>query len=115
MLCGRIPGLQEEVVDAGLIDRADRGVGVGVRREQCPLGTGIKSHGLLQEFHSVHARHALVGQEQGHTVVAHLQLLQEIECAFRRVASHHTIFSAILRTKIAFYRPQNIGIIIHTQ
>ena len=115
MLRGRIPRFQEKVVDAGVIDGADRGVGIGIRGEQCPLRPGEYPHSFLQEFDPVHARHALVGKEQSHVVITHLQLLQEVKCAFRRIASDDTISSAVLRTKIALYRPQNIGVVIHTQ
>ena len=75
MLCRRIPRFQKKVVNAGLVDGADGGVRIRIRGEQCPLRAGEDSHCLLQEFHSVHARHALVGEKQGHAVVSHLQLL----------------------------------------
>ena len=72
MLGRRIPRLQEKIVDAGLIDSADGGVGIGIRGQQCPLRTGKNSYCLLQELDPVHPRHALVGKEQGYIVVAHL-------------------------------------------
>ena len=115
MLGGRVPRLQEKIVDAGLIDGADGGVGIGVGSEQCPLRAGKDSHGLLQEFDSIHARHALVGKQQSHAVVAHLQLFQQIERALGRIASYDPVFSAVLRAKIALDRPQNIGVVIHAQ
>ena len=40
-------------------DGANRGVCVRVRSEQCPLRTGKDVHGLLQKFHTVHARQFL--------------------------------------------------------
>ncbi len=76
---------------------------------------GKDPHRLLQKFHSVHAWHALVGQQQGHAVIPHLQLLQQIERALGRIASDHPVFSAVLRTQIALDRPQNIRIVIHAQ
>ena len=82
VLRGRIPRLQEKIVDAGIVDGADGGVGIGIGGEQCPLGVGEDPHRFLQEFDAVHPRHALVGKQQGHAVVAHLQLLQEVERAF---------------------------------
>ncbi len=115
MLCGRIPRLQEKIVDAGMIDGADRGVGVGIRGEQCPLGTGENPHRLLQKFHSVHAWHALVGQQQRHAVIPYLQLFQQIERALGRIAPDHPVFRAVLRTQIALDRPQNIRIVVHAQ
>ena len=73
------------------------------------------SHRLLQEFDSIHVRHALVGKQQSHAVIAHFQLLQQIESALWRVAADNAVFGAVLRTKIALDRPQNIGVIIHTE
>src|SRR5437763_11857380 len=110
MLRRGIPWLQEKIVDAGTIDGADRSVCVRVRGEQSPLRIGEYPHGFLQKFDPVHMRHTLVGKEQGHAVVTHFQLLQEIERALGRIASYYPVFSAVLRTKIAFYRPQNVGI-----
>src|SRR4029077_7464982 len=62
MVRGRIPRLQEKIIDAGLIDGADGSVGVGICREQRSLRTRIYPHRLLQKFHAIHARHALVGE-----------------------------------------------------
>ena len=109
MLVRRVPGLQKKIIDVGLIDGADGGVHVGVSGQQCPLGLGKNPHALLQKLDAIHARHALVGQQQGHAVIPHLQLLQQIQRAFRRIAANHPVFGAIFRTQIALDRPQNIG------
>ena len=115
MICRRIPWLQEEVVDVRLIDGTDRSAGVGVCGEQCTLGIGIDVHWLLQEGDPVHARHALVGEQQGHAVIAHLQLFQQIQCPVGRVAADDAILRAILRAQVAFDRTQNIGVVVDTQ
>ena len=115
MLRGRIPRLHEKIVDVGLIDGADRSVRVGVGGEQRPLRLGKDPHCFLQKCDAVHVRHALVGKKQGHAVVAHLQLLQKGERSLGRIASYHAVFSAVLRPQVALDRPQNIGVVIHTQ
>ena len=97
------------------IDGADRGGGVGVGGEQRALGIRVNAHGFLQEVHAVDARHALVGQEQGHAVAAEFQLLQKVERAFGRSASQDAIIRAVLRTQVAFNRPQNIRVVVHAQ
>ena len=102
VLGGRVPRLHEKIVDAGLIDSADRGGRVGVCGEQGALGVGINLHGFLEEMHAVQARHALVGEEQGHAVVAEFQLLQKVERALGRTASEDAIIRAVLRTQVAF-------------
>jgi hypothetical protein len=112
---GRIPRLQEKIIDAGLIDGTDGGVGIGIRGEQRPLRAGKNPHGLLQEFDSIHVRHALVGKQESHAIITDLQLLQQIESALGRVAADDAVFGAVLRTEIALNRSQHIGVVIHTE
>ena len=85
VLGGRVPRLHEKIVDAGLIDGANRGGRVRVCGEQRALGLRVNPHGFLQEVHAVDARHALVRQEQGHAVAAEFQLLQKVERALRAI------------------------------
>ena len=112
---GRIPGLQKKIINAGLIDGADGSVGIGIRRKQGSFCARENSHGLLQEFNSVHVRHALVGKQECHAVITDLQLFQEIKSALGRVAADDAIFSAVLRTQIALNRSKNVGVVIHTE
>ena len=60
---GRAPRLHQVVVEAQLVDRPDRGLGVGVGREQHALGLGGDLDGLGQELDPAHAGHALVGDQ----------------------------------------------------
>ncbi len=83
LLFRRVPGLEEIVMDFDVIDGADGRVGIGVSGEQSALGIGKQGHGFGQEAYTIHLRHALIGQQQGHGVVARLQLVQGIE-------RHHT-------------------------
>ena len=98
-----------------MIDGADGGIGIGIRSEQCALRGGKDFHRLLQELHPIHTRHALVGQQQGHAVITHLQLLKQIKRTLGGIASDHTVGRAVLRAKIALDRPQNIRVVIHAQ
>ena len=61
-LLGRVPRLQQVVVEADVVDRLDRDVGVGVRGEQHELGVGRVHARLLEELDAGHLRHALVGE-----------------------------------------------------
>ena len=115
MVCRRIPWLQEEVVDAGLIDGTDRSARVGICGEQRTLGIRIDVHCFLQKCDPVHARHALVCEQQGHAVIAHLQLFQQVQCPVGRIAPYDAILGTVLRAQVAFNRPQNIGVVIDTQ
>ena len=115
MLSRRIPRLQEKVIDAGLIDGTDGSAGVGVGGEQCALGIRKNVPGFLQKGDPVHLRHALVGEQESHAVIAHLELLQQFQRRLRRIAPNDAIFRSVLRAQVALDRTQNVGVIIDTQ
>ncbi len=70
-------------MDARTIDRLDRCFSVGIRRQQRTLGLRVKLLYFLQQGHTGHARHSLVGDNQGHGISALMQLLA---CVQRRRA-----------------------------
>jgi hypothetical protein len=67
------------VVDVDDVDRADRGVGVGVRGEQGSAGAREDVHRLLEELDAGHARHPVVGEQRRHAGAAQLDLLQRLQ------------------------------------
>ena len=69
LLLRRVPGFQQVVIELNVVDGFDRGIGIRVSSEQCPLGVGIKFDRLLKQFHAVHFRHAMIHQQQRHGVV----------------------------------------------
>ena len=73
-LLGRIPRLQQVVVEAEVVDRLDRDVGVGVRGEQHELRLGRVRTRLLEELDAGHLRHALVGRDQRDRALAQREL-----------------------------------------
>ncbi len=115
MLVGRVPGLQEEIVDISLVDGADGGVGVGVSRKQGALGIGKDLLRLFQKAHSVHAGHALVDEKQCDPIVAQLQLAKDVESLLRSAAADDSVIGAVLRAQITLNRPQYVRIVIDTQ
>ena len=52
ILLGGIPRLHEIVVQSDLVDGADGGFSVRVRREQHPLGVGEYPDGHFEELHT---------------------------------------------------------------
>ena len=115
MLGRGIPRLQEKIIDVGFVDGADGGIGVGIGGEQGALGVGEDAHAFLEKRHTVHVRHALVGQQEGHAIVADFQLFEERERAFGGIASDHAVFGAVFRAQIALDGAQNIGVVVNTQ
>ena len=75
-LLGRVPGLHQVVVEAGGIDGADGGLGIGVGGEQHPFSIREKLAGVSQQLHALHFGHALVGQHQRQRLFAAAQLTQ---------------------------------------
>jgi hypothetical protein len=72
----RIPRLEQVVVQVDDIDRVDRGVGVGVRRQQHPAGERVDVHRLFEELDAAHLRHPVVGDEHCDGVTAQLELVE---------------------------------------
>ena len=75
MVRGRIPRLHEEIIDAGLVNGANGGVGVSIGRQERPLCIGENLPRLLQKADTIHVRHPLVRQQKSNSIVARLQLL----------------------------------------
>ena len=115
MLARRIPRFQEEIIDARLIDRSNRSISVGIRSEQGPFGFGKNVHRFLQKRDAVHVRHALIGHQQGHAVVAQLQLLQKRKRAFGRIAANDAELRAIFGAQVAFDRTEYVGVVVNTE
>jgi hypothetical protein len=64
LLLGRIPRLQQVVVERDLVDRLDRRLRVGVGRQQHALGARHELVRLDEVLGARHAGHALVGDQQ---------------------------------------------------
>jgi hypothetical protein len=50
------------VIELNVVDCFNRGIGVRVGGEKRPLGVGIEFDRLLEHFHTVHLRHAMIHQ-----------------------------------------------------
>ncbi len=79
LLLGRVPGLEQVVVERDLVDRGDRGLGVGVGGQQHALGVGDDRARLHEVLGARHPRHALVGDQQRDVVPARAQLAQDLQ------------------------------------
>ena len=79
LLLGRVPRLEQVVVERDLVDRRDRRLGVGVGGQQHALGVGHELARLDEVLGARHAGHALVGDQQRDLVAARDELAQDVE------------------------------------
>ena len=111
-LLGRIPRLQQVVVERDLVDRRDRRSRVGVGGQQHALGVGDDRAGLHQEVRAGHHRHALVGEQQGDLVAARAQLREDLERLGARARAQDPVALAEAAPQVARDRRQHDGLVV---
>ncbi len=79
LFLGRVPRLQQVVVERDLVDRGDRGLGVGVGGQQHALGVGDDLARLHEVLRAGHPGHALVGDQHRHLIAARARLAQDLQ------------------------------------
>jgi hypothetical protein len=92
-LLRRVPRLEQVAVEVDVVDRADRRVGVGVRRQQHPLGVRHDVHRQLEELDARHAGHAVVGEQQRDLLAAQHELLHGLERVGPGLGAHDAVGS----------------------
>jgi len=95
LLLRRVPGLEQVVVDVDDVDRADRGVGVGVGGEQRAAGVRRDVHGGFEEVDAVHLGHAVVGEDGGDGLAAQRELAQRFQCVAAGLGAHDAVILAV--------------------
>ena len=111
----RIPGLVEVVVDAGGVDGLDGGLGVCVGGEQNPLRLGINLPRTLQELDPGNPRHALVAADQGHRLLAGLQLCQRVQGSLGAGGAHHAVGGPVLAAQVLHHGFQHVYVVVYCQ
>ncbi len=61
------------------VDGVDRGMGVGVRRQQHAPRHRVQVHGFFEELDSAHLRHPVVGDEHRDRLAAKFELVERLE------------------------------------
>ena len=100
LLLGRIPRLQQVVVEVDDVDRLDGGVRVGVRREQGTARVREQVHRLFEELEAAHVGHAMVGEHHRHRVAAQLQLPQGLQGLRAGLRPHDAVRLAVLTPEV---------------
>jgi hypothetical protein len=113
ILVGRIPGLQQKIVNASGVDGFDRGVGVGISGKQSALGGGEEIRRLSEETDAVEFRHALIGEEERDRVVAGFEAMEGIERLVGGRSTHDAVTLGVAAAKIALDGLEDIGVVVN--
>src|SRR6266852_3192049 len=97
------------------IDRADGRFGIGVGGQQDTPHIGELTNRSGQEFDARHPWHAVIREEERYRFGALREPPEDVERAWARVGGHHPIAVAVLLSKIAFDRPQHVGVVVDCQ
>ncbi len=114
-ILGRIPWLEQVVVQADVVDRLDGDVGVGVRREQQELRPRSVDASLLEHLDARHLRHSLVSSDQRDRLVAQCELGQHSERLGAGGRPHDAVIRAVAVAQIARDRRRDHGIVVDGQ
>ena len=112
LLLGRVPRLEQVVVEVDLVDRLDRRLGVGVGGQQHPLGVRHELARLHQVLGARHLRHALVGHQQRHLLAAGDELLQRVQRLLAAVGADDPVLLAELPPQVTGDRREHGGFVV---
>ena len=112
LLLGRVPGLEQVVVERDVVDRRDRGLGVRVGGEQDALGVGHQRARLDEVVGARHAGHALIGDQHGRLIAARAQLGQQLQRLRARAGAEDAVALAEVTAQVARDRAQHSGLVI---
>ena len=111
-LLRRMPRLHQVVVDADLVDGADRHLRVRVRRQQHAPRARRDVGALREQLDARHLRHALVGQEQRDGIAALRQPFEQIERAGTGLGREHGEALRVARAKISLDGAHDVAVVV---
>ena len=103
------------MVEADLVDRGDRGVGVGVGGEQHAPRVGVELDRLEQELGAAHVRHALVHEEERDLGAALEELVDGLERLGAGGRLDDPVVGSEVMPEVALDGVQHFGIVIDGQ
>ena len=111
-LLGRVPRLHQVVVEADLIDRAHRRLGVRVRGKEHALRIGREGLGLRQQLDSRHPGHALVGDDQRHRIAPRGELSQDLQRVLARARGDDREVACVAIAEIALDSSDDLLVVV---
>ena len=115
LLLGRVPRLHEVAVEADAVDGVDRGLRVGVGRQQHAPRVRRQRARLGHELDAGHLRHALVGQQQRDGLAPAGDLLQRVQRLLPRGRRQHAVAGAVVTAQVAVDRAGDRGVVVHRE
>ena len=115
LFLGRIPRLEQVVVEVDDVDGVDRGVGVGVSGQQHPSRRRVQVHRLLEEFDTGHLRHPVVGDERCDRLTTQFELLEGFQRIRARLRPYDPVGLAVVATQVPGDGPGYRGIVVDGQ
>ena len=112
LLLGRVPRLQQVVVERHLVDRLDRRLGVRVRRQQHALGLRHELARLDEVVGAGQPGHPLVGHQQRDLLAARADLLQQVEPFGARTGAHDPVALAEAAPQVARYGREHRRLVV---
>ena len=89
------------MIDVDHVDRGDRGLRVGVGRQQRAPSPRKQPQRLLQELDAAHLGHPVVGEQHRHLATADLHLTQGVEGLAARRRAEDSMRRAVAGAKVA--------------
>jgi len=114
-ILGRVPRLEEVLVEADLVDRPDGDVGVGVGREEHALRARQEGQRRTEQLDAGHRGHPLVGDEQGDRRAAQDQAADGIEGVGARARGHDPVVAPEPAPQLALHGAQDLGVVVDDQ
>jgi hypothetical protein len=112
---GWIPRLEQVVVEANLVDRADRDIGVRVRGQEDALRGGLQRNGLAQELDPGHPGHPLVDDEGRDRISAPRELAHELQRLRARTGRHDPVVRRVAVAQVALDGAQHRRVVVDGQ
>jgi hypothetical protein len=107
-----VPRLEQVVVERDLVDRLDRGAGVGVGGEQDALGVRGELARLDEVLGPREAGHALIGDQQRNLVAARDQLADDLQRLLPRGCAQDAEALAELAAQVTGHRGEDRGFVV---
>ena len=114
-LPGRSPGLQQVVVQPQVVDAGDRGLRVGVGREEDPARIRVELEHLAQQLRPRHLGHPLVDEEEGDGSPALLELPDGLERLPAGPGLQDAVVAPVTLAQVALDGAEHLGVVVDAE